>query len=106
MFKFKSKAAADLIMLDPVAQRVLELIGKAPSAQGIILPEAMPAALTALQAAIAEDDARRQAEGGLEPDDDQATTVPPAISLRQRAHPFMDMLRRCHAEGEAIVWGV
>jgi hypothetical protein len=28
------------------------------------------------------------------------------VSLRQRALPFMDMLRRCAKDGHEIVWGV
>jgi hypothetical protein len=35
--------------------------------------------------------------------------VPPrfdAITLRQRAVPFLDMLRRCSAADKEIVWGV
>jgi hypothetical protein len=29
-----------------------------------------------------------------------------AVSLRQRAQPFLDMLRRCEKEKHPIVWGV
>jgi Domain of unknown function (DUF1840). len=29
-----------------------------------------------------------------------------AVSLRQRAVPFLDMLRRCEKAGKEIVWGV
>jgi hypothetical protein len=29
-----------------------------------------------------------------------------AVSLRQRAVPFLDMLRRCQKAGQEIVWGV
>jgi len=28
------------------------------------------------------------------------------ISLRQRAVPFIDMMRRCHKADKEIVWGV
>ncbi|HQX59570.1 MAG TPA: DUF1840 family protein [Burkholderiaceae bacterium] len=28
------------------------------------------------------------------------------VTLRQRAVPFIDMLRRCQAAGKDIVWGV
>jgi hypothetical protein len=30
----------------------------------------------------------------------------PAVGLRQRLWPMIEMLRRCHAAGEPIVWGV
>src|SRR5438128_398173 len=36
LYKFKSKAAGDLIMLEPNGRRVLEIIGKDPAPKGII----------------------------------------------------------------------
>jgi len=106
LYKFKSKAAGDLIMLEPNGRRVLEIIGKDAGAQGIILPEEIPSAIASLEAAIAKEDAEHQAAI------DEAKSrgeVPPkfdSIALRQRALPFIDMLRRCQQEGKEIVWGV
>ena len=106
LYKFKSKAAGDLIMLEPNGRRVLEIVGKDPGPKGIILPEQMPAAIQALEAAIALEEAQQKAameEARAE------GKVPPrfgAVSLRQRAVPFIDMLKRCSAAGKEIVWGV
>jgi hypothetical protein len=106
LYKFKSKAAGDLIMLEPNGRRVLEIIGTDPAPKGIVLPEEMPGAVRALEGAIAREDAEHQAAI------DEAKAkgqVPPkfdAISLKQRALPFIDMLRRCEKEGQEIVWGV
>ena len=106
LFRFKSKATADLIMLEPNGRRVLEIIGKPAEAKGIVRPEQMEAALAALQAAIVLDDAARQAAI----DDAQARGDPPPpldpVSLRQRCVPFIDMLKRSRKEGHDIVWGV
>jgi hypothetical protein len=106
LYKFKSKAAGDLIMLQPNGRRVLEIIGKDPGPQGIILPEEMPGAIRALEDAIAKEEAEHQAAI----DEAKANgEVPPkfdAVSLRQRAVPFIDMLRRCEKEKKEIVWGV
>ena len=44
IYKFKSKAAGDVIMLGPTGERVLGLIGKDATPQGIIEPAQMPAA--------------------------------------------------------------
>ena len=52
LYKFKSKASGDLIMLEANGRRVLEIIGKDAGPTGIILPEQMPAAIAALEAAI------------------------------------------------------
>lgn len=106
LYKFKSKAAGDLIMLEPNGRRVLEIIGKDAGPKGIILPEEMPGAMKALEGAIAREEAEHKAIA------DEARAkgeVPPkfdAISLRQRAVPFLDMLRRCNSAGKEIVWGV
>jgi len=108
LFKFKSKATGDLIMLEPNGRRVLQIIGKAADASGIILPEQMPAAITALEAAIAQEEAAHKAaaqEAGVE-DDDHAAAKAALVSLRQRAVPFIDMLRRAQAESKEVVWGV
>jgi hypothetical protein len=106
LYKFKSKAAGDLIMLEPNGRRVLEIIGKDPGPKGIILPEEMAAATQALEQAIEREEAEHQAaieeakaKGEVPPRFDQ-------VSLRQRAVPFLDMLRRCSGAGKEIVWGV
>jgi len=106
LFKFKSKATGDLIMLEPNGRRVLQIIGKDAQPQGIILPEQIPAAVGALEAAIAREEADQKAM--IEEAKAKGETPPrfDAISLRQRAVPFLDMLRRCEKAGEEIVWGV
>jgi hypothetical protein len=106
LYKFKSKAAGDLIMLEPNGRRVLQIIGKDAQPQGIILPEQMTAAISALEAAVERDEAEQKAAQ----EDARAKGEPPpsfeAVSLRQRAVPFLDMLRRCQKAGKEIVWGV
>ena len=59
-----------------------------------------------LEAAIAREDAEHQAaieeakaKGQVPPQFDN-------VSLRQRAVPFLDMLKRCEEAGKEIVWGV
>jgi hypothetical protein len=110
LYKFKSKSTGDVIMLEVNGRRVLEIIGKdtqnGASQRGIVLAADMPAALAALEAAVAREALERQAalQKAL------ATHQPPprfdAIALRQRALPFMDLLRRCAKDGHDIVWGV
>ena len=106
LYKFKSKAAGDLIMLEPNGRRVLEVIGKDPGHKGIILPEQMPAAVAALEEAIRKEESEQQAV--IEEAKAKGQTPPrfDAVSLRQRAVPFIEMLRRCEKAGQEIVWGV
>ena len=102
IYKFKSKATGDLIMLGPHGNQMLALLGREPAAQGIIEAAAMPAALAALQAAIESEEA---APPGTDEDADEPTTVR-AVTLRQRLWPMVEMLRRAHAAGVPVVWGV
>jgi ABC-type hemin transport system ATPase subunit len=107
LYKFKSKATGDLIMLEPNGRRVLQIIGKDPAPKGIILPEEMPGAISALEAAIAREEQEEQ-EAAAEAKAD-AKAVPRGgdnVSLRQRAVPFVDMLRRASGAGKEVVWGV
>ena len=106
LYTFKSPAAANLIMLQPNGARMVQIIGKEPGPQGIVLPEQMPAARDARDAAIRQEDAElREAAAAARAAGDQVPE-PRDVSLRQRAKPFIDMLKRCHAAKKPIVWGV
>lgn len=110
LYKFKSKTTGDVIMLQPNGRRVLEIIGKDTQAgtgdQGIILPEQMPAAIEALLAAITQEEVRRKAAVAQALAQHQPPPRFEPVSLRQRAQPFIEMLRRCEKDGSEIVWGV
>jgi hypothetical protein len=106
IYKFKSKAAGDLIMMGPSGDQVLRIVGKAPAPQGIIEPAAMAAAIAAIERAVADDEAAR-AQAEREAQAEGRTLAPrEGVSLRQRAWPMVEMLRRAQAAGKEIVWGV
>lgn len=98
IYKFKSAATGDVIMLGPHGDQLLRLLGREPAATGIIEPVAMPVAVATLQAAIG---AQEQV-----PVDDTEASARPAVALRQRLWPMIDMLRRSQAANEPVVWGV
>ena len=98
LYKFKSKNTGDVIMLEPNGRRILEIIGKDAGPTGIILPSQMPAAIAALRAAITLEESLDDKEAG-----DVLGDCP---GLRQRAMPFIDMLKRSHTLGDDVVWGV
>ncbi|HJV69682.1 DUF1840 domain-containing protein [Ideonella sp.] len=110
IYKFKSKAAGDVIMLGPTGDKVLALIGKDVTPKGIIEPGQMAAAIQALADAIAVDDAARaRAAAGEQPGpegDEAAAGARDKISLRQRAWPLVEMMKRAIAADEPITWGV
>lgn len=111
LYKFKSRATADLILLEPHGKRMLQVIGKEPGPSGIVTVAQIPAAVAALEAAVLDEE-RRLAEAGQTKDADEADAVGAdgrerdTVTLRQRAAPFIDMLRRSAAEGHDVVWGV
>ena len=102
IYKFKSKAAGDVIMLGPNGDQVLSLIGKDLTPQGIIETSALSAAIDALAAAVQADDAARAAPDA----DPSAGGKPEGISLRQRVWPLVEMMKRALAEDVPITWGV
>ena len=107
LYKFKSRAAADLIMLEPNGRRVLQIIGKpVDERQGILQPQDMMAAIAALEAAITQEEARQKTAREEAVARGEEPVKAEDISLRQRATPFIDMLRRCQKADTVIVWGV
>ena len=98
IYKFKSRATGDLIMTQPVGERVLALIGKAVTPQGIIEVDQMPAAMSALEAAVAAESPKPDADDDGAPKGDR-------VSLRQRVWPMVEMMKRALAEKQPITWG-
>jgi hypothetical protein len=107
IYKFKSKAAGDVIMLGPTGDQVLALIGKDKRPQGIIEPGQMAAAIQALSEAVAADEAARarRAAGEEAPEEVPSGGRDP-ISLRQRVWPLVEMMKRALAADAPILWGV
>lgn len=104
MYRFKSQAAADLIMLQANGDQMLTLIGKEPSPQGIVTVEQIPAALAALDTAIeAHEAAQAHHPQNLPLESDIAEGNVP---LRHRAVPFIDLLKSSMKAGKDVVWGV
>ena len=100
IYKFKSKATGDLIMTQPVGDRVLSLIGKAVTPQGIIEVDQMAAAMSALEAAVATEQPKPAAD-----DDARAGFAADHVALRQRVWPMVEMMKRALADKQPIVWG-
>ena len=110
IYRFKSRAAGDLLMLEPHGDAFLRALGREPASRGIIEPASMPAALQALQAAIEADEAVRAASAAQADSTDEAPgdegQARDGVSLRRRLWPMVELLRRAQAEDEPVVWGV
>jgi Domain of unknown function (DUF1840) len=106
IYKFKSKAAGDVIMTGPAGDDVLRVIGKAPAAKGIIETATMAGAIAAIEQAVAADEAARAQAAKDAAADGQKLAPRDGVTLRQRAWPLVEMMKRSIAEGADIVWGV
>jgi len=110
LFKFKSQAAADLIMLEGDARRLLKIMLGDDPVKGIVLTTDIAAALSALESAVAQDEAARQqrserAQAGITADENEQVQPDP-VRLAQRAAPMLKLLKISQAQASDVVWGV
>ncbi len=109
LYKFKSKAAGDLIMLEAHGRQLLAILEKnfpEQREQGILTVAQMPNAVRAIEDAIKEEDRVRADATRVGPLGDEPGGGRNVVSLRHRLTPFVSMLDRCMKAGEPIVWGV
>ncbi len=101
LYKFKSKAAGDVIMLGANGDELLRVLGREPAAKGIIEPDRMADAMARIEAAL-----RVEAAAGQARDAGDGASDKGGVTLRQRLWPMLEMLKRASAAREPIVWGV
>jgi hypothetical protein len=106
LYRFRSKAGADVVMLGESGDAVLRLMGREPAPQGILEASALSGLIQALEAGVAADEAQFQRAV-----DDAKTAGEPTprrqgVSLRQRAWPLHELMQRSQREGADVVWGV
>ncbi|VTU13411.1 hypothetical protein SRS16CHR_00577 [Variovorax sp. SRS16] len=107
LYRFKSQATADVVMLEANARQLLEIIGKSSAPKGIIMVDQMSAAVSALEAAIKDDAVQnRHNHDAFAVENHASEAELQHVGLHQRAAPLIDMLKRSQAESKDIVWGV
>jgi hypothetical protein len=106
LYKFKSKAAGDVIMTAPVGDRLMHLLGRAPQPRGIFLAADLPGLIQQLEQAIQADEQARERQDAEAVANGQAVPPRETVGLRQRAWPLIEMMRRAHGADKEIVWGV
>ncbi len=107
LYRFKSQATADLVMLNETGEQVLAAMGKTVAPQGVITVAQIPAALAALAQAVADSEAT-PANAAAAEDNTDTDEAPKAdtVRLRQRTTPLVAMLKESLAAGKDVVWGV
>lgn len=113
LVKFKSKAAADVLMYEEHAKRILDLLNKDVT-RGVITAGEAPQAVAKLEEEIAESRVHSNGEEvhrdvlahhGEEGDDNEHEPVE-FVSFATRAYPLLEMLRAAKHDGTDVMWGV
>jgi len=105
IYKFKSAASGDVIMLGPHGDAMLRLLGREPQAKGIVEPRDMAGAIAALREAIERSEKAAEDTGEPAPAPAGGEAERP-VSLRRRLWPMIDMLERALRADVPVVWGV
>lgn len=106
LYKFKSKASGDVIMLGPNGDELLRVLGREPAPRGILEVAHMDDALARIEAALAAEQQAAQQAADEGQDEEAAALEKAHVALRQRLWPIVEMIRRSSEAGEPIVWGV
>jgi hypothetical protein len=93
MIHFRSKAGAEVLMLQAHAEAVLQALGREPAPQGIFLPEQVDAALAAFALA-------QQAPA----DEAEVADEEPSPDLGRRAWPLLELLRSARQKAVPVTW--
>jgi hypothetical protein len=113
LITFKSKAAAEVMMYEQHAKRILDLFGKDVK-RGVITAEETPAAISKLEAEIEEskahpisDEVTHDIETHIDPEGEfEEHDASEVVTFATRAYPLLEMLRAARATGSDILWGV
>jgi hypothetical protein len=107
MIIFRSDAAADIMMFDDIAKRMMEIIGREFSPRGIITVAQLPDAITQLRAAATED---RIAHAGAydRPEFEEVPGQPRRayVGLAPRIVPLAEMFEYSLKADKPVLWGV
>lgn len=113
LVRFKSKAAAEVLMYEDHAKRILDLLHK-DVRRGVITAEEMPLAVSRLEAEIADSKLHPTSEEmqhdvtahhGEAGDDNEHEPVE-IVTFATRAYPLLEMLRAAQHGGHDVMWGV
>lgn len=112
LITFKSKAAANILMEEQQARRMLDLLGK-DVAHGIITAAETADAIRILEQEISAERVQspQHADADVNNDpgedgkeEDSADAAP--VSFATRAYPLLEMLRAASAQHQSVMWGV
>jgi hypothetical protein len=101
---FSTKVAADITMFGDVAVALLKLMDQSGEVPGALLGIDVPAALERLKEGITVSGANPAGNPPRDADEDE-DKAPPAVTLRQRAHPLIGLLEAAARAKADVMWG-
>jgi hypothetical protein len=98
LIKFYSKVGS-FTMFGDIAKQLIKMMGHSGAVPGAVRAADLSDARRRLESAVAAAGSA-PAETGQEDDDDEK----PPVTLRQRAYPLMDLLKRAQKEDCDVLW--
>lgn len=103
LIKFYSKVGS-FSMFGDIAKQLLEMMGHSGTVPGAVSAADVADARRRLESAVAKlESASAKAEADDEDDDDDDDETPP-VTLRQRAYPLIDLMKRAEQEDCDVLW--
>ena len=105
---FRSKSAADIVMLESHAKQILDVLNKDVK-RGVVTEQEAGPAIAKLEAEFSFDKhgaPDSAADDSAEKSDDGADAPEQLVTTATHAYPFLEMLRAAHKDGHDVVWGV
>ncbi|OWQ85313.1 hypothetical protein CDN99_22540 [Roseateles aquatilis] len=106
LYKFKSKAGADVIMLAAHGDQALQALGRDPAPQGILQSADLASLIAHGEAAIAQEQQAFDRAAEEARAEDRKPPPRPEVTLRQRLWPLLELMRAAQVAGTDVVWGV
>lgn len=104
IFRFKSRATPDFVMLETHARQLFSIIGKSASPTGVVTVAEMPAAISAIEAAMAQEGSSTHNHDAFAAEGHDEDAEKQHIGLHQRAVPLLHMLKNSLADNKDVIW--
>ena len=106
LYRFQSRAGPPFVMLETHARQLFEILGRPPARQGVITVEQIPAAISALEAAMEREGRNVHNADDYAVEGHDAEAEKQHITLRQRGAPLLHMLKQSLADNKNVTWEV
>ena len=100
---FHSNAWSSITMFGDVAITLLKMAGHSGTVPSAMLAADIPSALARLEHKLAATGAEDKGNKSTRPDSEDADT-PPAVGLRMRAHPLIELLSAAARKKSDVTW--